>query len=60
MGDEKRTTKVPRPAKLEKRDATTVAAVVSAGASVVSAGAAVYSAHQSGKPKPPPATPKKD
>jgi hypothetical protein len=51
MSDEKRTTKVPQPVNLEKRDAATVAAVVSAGASVVSAGAAVYAAHQSGKKK---------
>lgn len=35
----------------EKRDAATVAAVVSAGASVVSAGAAVYGAVQANKPK---------
>jgi hypothetical protein len=52
MSDEKRQTKVPQ--RIEKRDANTVAAVVSAGASVVSAGAAVYAAHQSSKPKPPP------
>jgi hypothetical protein len=45
-------TRTSEPGKLERKDATTVAAVVSAGASVVSAGAAVYSAHQSGK-KPP-------
>jgi hypothetical protein len=51
MPDEKRTTKDSQPVRLEKRDATTVAAVVSAGASVVSAGAAVYAAHQSGKKK---------
>lgn len=51
MGDEKRTTKTPASAGSEKRDAATVAAVVSAGASVVSAGAAVYAAHQSGKKK---------
>lgn len=50
MSDEKHNAK---PVKLRK-DATTVAAVVSAGASVVSTGVAVYAAHQGSKPKPPP------
>ena len=47
MADEKRTT---QPVSLEKRDAATVAAVVSAGASVVSAAGCL--AHKSGKAKP--------
>jgi hypothetical protein len=37
--------------RVERKDAATVAAVVSAGASIVSAGAAVYQATQSNKPK---------
>jgi hypothetical protein len=61
MSDEKRTTQARQPVNLvEKRDATTVAAVVSAGASVVSAGTAVYAAHQSGKKPPPEAPPEKE
>jgi hypothetical protein len=52
MWNEKHNAKIP--ARIEKRDATTVAGVVSAGASAVSAGAAIYQAPPSGKPKPPP------
>jgi hypothetical protein len=55
MADEKRTT---QPVSLEKRDAATVAAVVTAGASVVSAAGCL--AHQSGKAKPPLAPPKRE
>jgi hypothetical protein len=40
-----------------KRDAATVAAVVSAGASLVSAGAAVWSATQQSKPQDDPPSP---
>ena len=54
MSDKPENTRTEIPPKAERKDATTVAAVVSAGASVVSAGAAIYQAHQSGKPKPPP------
>ena len=55
MADEKRTT---QPVSLGKRDAATVAAVVTAGASVVSAAGCL--AHQSGKAKPPLAPPKRE
>jgi hypothetical protein len=51
MSNEKHSAKPPVN---EKRDAATVAAVVSAGAAVVNTGVAIYSAQQSGKPKQPP------